>query len=222
MPQNILAIETATPVCSVALRLKDGEAQELRQIGTGIHSEMVFVFTDELMKDNHIELAELDGIILSAGPGSYTGLRVGSSAVKGMLFGSDAGLYAANTLAGIALGAKKEHPDAKKIHAVLDARRKHLYHQMFTFEGNQPLAKEDSSIKALTDFGSIIKQGELIAGTGLNRLAHEIRENSITAGEEIISAINLIDLFNICHGRNDTAPTSLIKKVAPERFEPYY
>lgn len=222
MPLNILAIETATAVCSVALRLEGREPDELRQIGTGIHSEMVFVFTDELIKKNGIKLTELDGIILSAGPGSYTGLRVGSSAVKGMLFGADVSFYAANTLAGIAMGAKKRYPEASKIHAVLDARRKHLYHQVFHFEGNQLRAEEESAIKPLDGFGSIINKGDYIAGTGIERLSGEVYEPSKAIGEDIISAVNLIELLDRWHPGGGDTQSSLIKKVAPERFEPYY
>ncbi|MEX2403382.1 MAG: tRNA (adenosine(37)-N6)-threonylcarbamoyltransferase complex dimerization subunit type 1 TsaB [Balneolales bacterium] len=222
MPHNILAIETATAVCSVALRLDGQEAKELKQVGTGIHSEMVFVFTDELINNSGIELTDLDGIILSAGPGSYTGLRVGSSAVKGMLFGSNVNFYAANTLSGIGMGAKKKHPEAKRIHAVLDARRKHLYHQAFVFDEGRPISEGENSIKPLTDFGPIIKEDDLIAGTGIERLASEVYRNSRTVGDEVISAVNLIELFDLWHTQQHSPQASLIKKVAPEQFEPYY
>lgn len=100
----ILAIETATPVCSVALYLPDGTIHEERSEGQGVHSELTFVFIDRLLKEAGLTVAELGGVLVSRGPGSYTGLRVGSSAVKGLLFQTDIPLYAYNTLGGIATG----------------------------------------------------------------------------------------------------------------------
>lgn len=223
MPHNILSIETATSVCSVALRTKGSAPEELRQNGTGIHSEMVFVFADELLRKKGLKLTELDAIILSAGPGSYTGLRVGSSAVKGMIFGSEVSFYATDTLAGIALGAAKKCPEAGRIHAVLDARRKHLYHQAFRLEDNRhPIAEGGNSIKPLTDFDSIVHKEDVIAGTGTDRLPDDLAKVATILGEEIISALNLIELFDLWSDQKAGFPASHIKKVAPERFEPYY
>ncbi|MEX0684434.1 MAG: tRNA (adenosine(37)-N6)-threonylcarbamoyltransferase complex dimerization subunit type 1 TsaB [Balneolales bacterium] len=222
MSLNILAIETATAVCSVAIRIDNQKPRELRQIGTGIHSEMVFVFTEKLLNQSKAKLANLDGIVLSAGPGSYTGLRVGSSAVKGMLFGSNVSFYAAHTLSGIAWGANKAYPNIRNIHAVLDARRKHLYHQSFEFEQNLINAKEENSIKPLSEFSSMIKNGDLIAGTGIERLPAEITNNTPIIGEDCISALHLIDLFDLSVKPNGQILSHHIKKVALEEFEPYY
>ena len=101
----ILSVETATPVCSVALRLPDGTLYEERAEGKGGHSELTFVFIRKLLDDAGICVRDLGAVLVSGGPGSYTGLRIGGSAVKGLLFQSGVPLYAYNTLAGIALGA---------------------------------------------------------------------------------------------------------------------
>lgn len=207
----------------MALRIRGEAAGELRRTGSGIHSEMVFVFTDQLLQRNNMQLAGLDAILLSAGPGSYTGLRVGSSAVKGMLFGSDTGFFAVNTLAAIAMGAKLENPDAARIHAVLDARREHLYHQDFTFDAGFPVAGAESRIRPLADFGSIVHAGELMAGTGIHRLPDGPAADPAREDEHLVSALNLIALFDRAGPRKaDRHAIPLIKKVAPERFEPYY
>ncbi len=101
----VLSVETATPVCSVALRLPDGTVHELRSEGKGVHSEQTFVYIDRLLAREKLAVNDLGAVIISAGPGSYTGLRVASSAVKGLLFQTEVPLYACQTLGAIALGA---------------------------------------------------------------------------------------------------------------------
>ena len=69
-------------------------------------------------------------VLLGAGPGSYTGLRVAASAVKGLLFGQDVTLFGVNTLAGFAAGMNEFTGD-QNVHVIIDARRTHVYTQSF-------------------------------------------------------------------------------------------
>ena len=82
---NILHIETATQVCSIALS-GDGKVLSMRESREkNIHSSVVAVFIDEIMKEAGMGYRELDAISVSKGPGSYTGLRIGVSTAKGIL-----------------------------------------------------------------------------------------------------------------------------------------
>ncbi|WP_409029096.1 tRNA (adenosine(37)-N6)-threonylcarbamoyltransferase complex dimerization subunit type 1 TsaB [Gracilimonas sediminicola] len=122
----ILAFETATNICSVSFQDDGGEIHEKRTERKGSHSELLFLYVRELMKEHDFSIADLDAALVSTGPGSYTGLRIAASAVKGMLFGLNVDVYAGNTLAGFAQSAGEG-----TVHAVINARRKHLYHQKF-------------------------------------------------------------------------------------------
>jgi tRNA threonylcarbamoyl adenosine modification protein YeaZ len=127
---KILAIETATNICSVCFQDETGEVHEKRTERKGSHSELLFLFVKELKTEHSFEFSDLDAVLVSTGPGSYTGLRIAASAVKGMFFGLDVAIYAGNTLAGFAQSLEKG-----TVHAVINARRKHLYHQQFKKDG---------------------------------------------------------------------------------------
>src|SRR5215831_14578639 len=95
----ILNIETATKNCSVALA-KDGETiacKELAEQGYS-HAEKLHVFIEEIMKENGVGFQDLSAVAISQGPGSYTGLRIGVSAAKGLCFSLNMPLIAVDTL----------------------------------------------------------------------------------------------------------------------------
>ncbi len=84
----ILALETATNVCSVVFRDDDGLMHEKRIEKRGTHSEQLFLFIEDLMDEHGFFISALEAVLVSEGPGSYTGLRISASAVKGLLFQS--------------------------------------------------------------------------------------------------------------------------------------
>ena len=92
--------------------------------GRSVHSDNLFLFTKELMDEQDFKIAELNAVLVSNGPGSYTGLRIAASALKGILFGTDVKLYAVNTLASFAMNTEAEKGDT--VHSIIDARRTHL------------------------------------------------------------------------------------------------
>ncbi len=100
----ILALETATPVCSVALA-RDGEILSIREsTAHNAHSSVLTVFIEELFHEVSLHYSDLDAISVSKGPGSYTGLRIGVSAAKGLCYALDKPLIAIPTLKAMAVG----------------------------------------------------------------------------------------------------------------------
>ena len=122
----ILCLETATTNCSVAL-CKDGNLIALKEDNSKgySHAEKLHVFIDEILKENNVKIDHLDAIAISKGPGSYTGLRIGVSAAKGLCFAKDIPLISVPTLTALAkqVIAKKE----EQIIPMLDARRMEVY-----------------------------------------------------------------------------------------------
>ena len=85
----ILCIETGTDICSVGLA-RDGELISLRESDQGRdHARQVGVFVDELLSQTGIAPEELDAVAVGKGPGSYTGLRIGVSALKGLAWAAE-------------------------------------------------------------------------------------------------------------------------------------
>jgi tRNA threonylcarbamoyladenosine biosynthesis protein TsaB len=94
----ILNIETATPLCSVALAIK-GEVIALREtLEEKSHAARLTVFIEEILKETGLKISDLDAIAVGKGPGSYTGLRIGVSTAKGLCYGANIPLIAVNTL----------------------------------------------------------------------------------------------------------------------------
>ena len=143
LPQNkiavhmgiILNIETATQVCSVALS-KEGQQLALRELNEkNIHAEILTAFIAEVMEEAQLQLQDLDAVAVSMGPGSYTGLRIGVSTVKGLCYSLDKPMIGISTLQAMAQYAAMELKDEIKENSLLvpmiDARRMEVYTALY-------------------------------------------------------------------------------------------
>ncbi len=136
LPGMILCIETATTNCSVALGNK-GKLLALKEDYSDnySHAERLHLFIEEILKENGLKPTDLLAIAVSKGPGSYTGLRIGVSAAKGLCFALDIPLISIPTLKSLALQVKQEKEGF--IIPLLDARRMEVYTAGFTSENKQ-------------------------------------------------------------------------------------
>jgi tRNA threonylcarbamoyladenosine biosynthesis protein TsaB len=126
----ILNIETATKNCSVSLA-KEGKTilcKEIAEEGYS-HAERLHVFIEEITKEAGISLQDLAAIAVSQGPGSYTGLRIGVSAAKGLCYALDIPLIAVDTLQGL---ASQVTISCGLIIPMIDARRMEVYSAIFS------------------------------------------------------------------------------------------
>ncbi len=124
----ILHLETASPVCSVALS-RDGVLLGLRESsGEKSHATRLTLFIEELLSTNDLMVSSLDAISLGMGPGSYTGLRIGTSVGKGLAYGAGKPLIGIPTLQALAAGFLADHPETEGfLCPMLDARRMEVY-----------------------------------------------------------------------------------------------
>jgi len=125
----ILNIETATKNCSVSIA-KNGETilcKEIAEEGYS-HAEKLHVFIEEVIEESKISVQDLAAIAVSQGPGSYTGLRIGVSAAKGLCFALNIPLIAVDTLQTL---ASQANVSEGKIIPMLDARRMEVYSEVF-------------------------------------------------------------------------------------------
>ena len=120
---NILLIETATQVCSVALAEEGRVVVRRESDAPNAHSTQLPIFLKEILSS-----AKPDAVCVSAGPGSYTGLRIGVSSAKGVCYGLDIPLLSVPTLLGMATLYYDQHPDYKGLVCpMIDARRMECY-----------------------------------------------------------------------------------------------
>ncbi len=125
----ILNIETSTKNCSVALA-QNGQTllcKEIAEMGYS-HAEKLHVFIDEILAETAVSFSQLSAIAVSSGPGSYTGLRIGVSAAKGLSFALAIPLISIDTLTSLA--HQVTQTDGVII-PMIDARRMEVYSALF-------------------------------------------------------------------------------------------
>lgn len=135
---NILAIDTTMGACSVAIRKGDGPDQpavhhehKLMQRG---HAEELMPMIKRVADAAGVELTGIDNIAVTSGPGTFTGVRIGISAARGLALALGCGIFAATSLRVIALGALRgfdQNTDGSGIAVAIDARRGEVYIQAF-------------------------------------------------------------------------------------------
>lgn len=144
----ILNIETSTTMCSVSLANK-GELIACKEIDNGYtHAENLHVFINDILIQEKIIPSKLDAVAVGSGPGSYTGLRIGVSAAKGLAFSLQKPLIAVNTLLTMALAAKEKLNNDTLLCPMLDARRMEVYSAIFDYHLN---TIKETSAQIITD-----------------------------------------------------------------------
>jgi tRNA threonylcarbamoyladenosine biosynthesis protein TsaB len=118
---KILALDCSTEFCSVALLL-GGEIIERNEHAGQRHSELILTMVDTVLAEGGLTLSQLDAVAFSAGPGSFTGLRIGCGVAQGLAFGANLPVIAVPTLLALA-----QATDARRVLSVLDARMGEVY-----------------------------------------------------------------------------------------------
>lgn len=129
---TILAIDTATDACSVAL-YDEGEYRDLYEVIPRQHSRRLLPMLQQLLPSGKLREQGIDAIAYGSGPGSFTGLRIAASAVQGLAFANDLPALPVSTLAGQVQTALREQRVAEGDHvlSMLDARINEVYWQEF-------------------------------------------------------------------------------------------
>lgn len=162
----ILNIETATKVCSIALG-KDGELIDYIDILEDgySHSEKLNLSITDLLNRNKLSINNLDAIAVSEGPGSYTGLRIGTASAKGFCYGKNIPLIAVNTLE--ALGNMASIEEGVKI-PLIDARRMEVFGGVFGIN-NEEITHSFNYVIEKDSF-SHISENKYLFGNGAEKL----------------------------------------------------
>jgi len=131
----ILCVETSNVICSVALA-RDGKCiASVKDEQHQNHASSITLLIDQVLKSNDISKSELDAVALSMGPGSYTGLRIGASAVKGLAYGLSLRVIGLSTLQAMTnefVDSNKELPEDSLFVPMIDARRMEVYTAVLT------------------------------------------------------------------------------------------
>ena len=209
----ILNIETATKNCSVSLA-KDGETIALKELNSGSysHAEKLHEFIRQVIEEAGIQLSELKAIAVSKGPGSYTGLRIGVSAAKGICFALDIPLISVNTLQALALSVSI--PEGLVI-PLLDARRMEVYSSVFNLK-NESLREVKAEIISEVSFNNYLATEKVyFVGDGVEKCKGIItHKNAIFIDDKLPSANEMSKLSFEKQKISDTEDIAY--------FEPFY
>ena len=171
---RILSIETGTEICSVAFAA-DGELVSLRENTEGRnHAHDLAVYMQEILEENNLFPDDIDAVAVGAGPGSYTGLRIGVSTAKGFCYALEKPLIAVDSLLSLANIALEEYqagiididnPETALLIPMIDARRMEVYTRVFDMRLN-PLTDTEAMIITSESFAEYASREMLIFGNG--------------------------------------------------------
>ena len=162
---NILAIDTASRTCSVAVCRDALTLAEITDAGGETHSRHLMTMVDRALRMSVGGIGKIDALAVSRGPGSFTGVRIGISTAKGLAAAAGIPLAGVSSLEALAWQAA---PTARVVCAMLDARRQEVYWQRFCFEDRRLAALVPAAVSApevavdgLTDPCVLIGDGAL-------------------------------------------------------------
>lgn len=125
MSTKILALDTATENCSVALLV--GETIYSRsEVVPRDHTKKILPMVESVLKEAGLKLSELDALAFGRGPGSFTGVRIGIGIAQGLAFGADLPMIGVSTLAALAQGSYRK-TQAEQVACAIDARMQEVY-----------------------------------------------------------------------------------------------
>jgi len=155
----ILNIETSTTVCSVALA-RDGKVISSKELDSGYsHAENLTLFIETVLLEAEVIAGQLDAVAISQGPGSYTGLRIGTSVAKGLCYGLEIPLLAVETLQAMSLDSRI--PAGYIRCPMIDARRMEVYCAIYN-EDNEIVEPTEAKIIASDAFSDITDSEKIV------------------------------------------------------------
>ncbi|WP_373518718.1 tRNA (adenosine(37)-N6)-threonylcarbamoyltransferase complex dimerization subunit type 1 TsaB [Pricia sp.] len=210
----ILNLETATTNCSVSVA-KDGKILAIKEHDTPnySHSEQLHIFIQEVLKEAKLELSDVDAVAVSKGPGSYTGLRIGVSAAKGLCFSLDVPLISIPTLESMAHQIKRGAADFSI--PVLDARRMEVYSTVFD-QGINQIRETKAEIIDGTSFSEFIEKGKVVLlGNGAEKCKELLQHPNFSFNTSVVPSAR--EMATLSHKKFEAGE---FENVA--YFEPYY
>ena len=175
----ILALESSATACSAAL-CRDGELVAQSYQNSGLtHSRTLLPMVRDMLANSQLTLDQVDVIAVAAGPGSFTGIRIGVSAAKGLAFAADKPCAAVSTLEAMARNVA--HMDALVVCA-MDARRKQVYNALFLATGTGLERLTPDRAISLEELGAELKNYEnskIVVGDGAKLCYNTLTEEGI-------------------------------------------
>ena len=215
---GVLALETATDACSVAVSL-DGILRERCVVAPRQHSQQVFALLGELLPAGRLDRQGIDVVAYGAGPGSFTGLRIAASTAQGLAFSSGLPAIPVSTLAALAQGALRcgSVQAQESVLCVLDARINEVYSAIYVFHDGLAVLQQGPWACAPADLAPTGSEPLCAVGNGcrfLEQLPDPVRARvSVRAPDLLPGARDIIPLALASFERGEIQAARMIQPV---------
>jgi tRNA threonylcarbamoyladenosine biosynthesis protein TsaB len=210
---KLLAFETATEACSVALWI-DGDVRERFELAPRRHAELSLPWAQQLLAEAGIAKSQLDAIAVGRGPGAFTGVRLAIALAQGIALALDKPVLPVSTLAALAMQARGD-----RIVAAIDARMGEIYLGTFVRKGHEVIAAASEAV--LKPEAAPLPEGDDWHGVGTgfgaadNALQARLRSRLLAIDAEALPhAADVARLAAVAFARGEA--------IAPDRIEPAY
>ena len=179
----LLAIETATEACSVAIYLDNGQVISRYQHSPRLQTQLLLPMVDELLAEAQLHASALSAIAYSRGPGSFTGVRIAAATAQGLAFGWDLPVIAISSLQALVQSAFRilEH---RHVISVFDARMNEVYLGAYRVQAGLMQAVIEERVCSPQQLSSIPQEDWTLVGDGASYLATiEPQINTIVASK---------------------------------------
>ena len=203
----LLSMDSSAVTASVALTDGD-EIIKSEFVNSGLtHSETLLPMITRVM-DSH-KYSELDGIAITAGPGSFTGVRIGVATVKGLAFNDDIPCFSVSTLEAIAYNFVDKNA---VVCAVMDARRMQFYNALFRVQNGKVERLCDDRAISIEDLRNDLKQYNkvVIAGDGAKLCFQNIELENCTLADDDRIYQNAVGVAKAAQNKNAISPKALM------------
>ena len=205
----ILALESSAKAASAAVA-RDGELLDLQFRNDGLtHSVTLLPMAEQALETCGLALRDVDAVAVARGPGSFTGIRIGVSAAKGLCWGAEKPAIGVSTLEAMAWNAE-EAPDDCVICCAMDARRNQIYNALFRFTGGRPeRLTEDRAIGLDALAEELVSGGKraFVLGDGAELCYNYLSERSVPA---LLApeSVRLQNAWGVCRAAFGQTPQS--------------
>ena len=211
----ILNIETATKNCSVSIA-NNGAVLVLKELNdlNYSHAEKLHPFINAALKEANLTINEIDAVAVSKGPGSYTGLRIGVSAAKGICFAIDKPLISIDTLTSLSNAISI---DAGVVVPMLDARRMEVYAAVFSAD-NKAIREIKAEIIDTHSFSDYLEKGNVyFLGDGAKKCQYITSQQGVEQAIFKYNASNnhngYCTVYPICHSNKKLKAQKSLKNL---------
>jgi tRNA threonylcarbamoyladenosine biosynthesis protein TsaB len=183
---KILAVETATDICGVALSEDNQLVAEYRINQKNVHNEKLVAAIQYLIKDTKWRLEDLNGLAVSIGPGAFTGLRIGITVCKGLAFTLEIPLVGVNTLDALAYQARMWNG---QVCSIIKAKQGEVYFALYKKTQEEVRRCSDYQIIKIEELGGFLKQRTLVIAFPQKEFSTLINDNIVLAPPDVSTLV---------------------------------